>query len=112
MFISKGLTLPCYAVIFSSLSTSDDDAFGTMGASIDELVKNEEGFLSMESVYNASGESITVCYWRTLADIKRWKEVALHQEAQRLGKQKWFDEYAVRITEIKESYELNKEDGI
>ena len=105
MFISEGLTLPCYAVIFSSVRRMDDGEYDTMAEDIDALVQNEEGFLGMESVRRADGAGITVCYWRTLADVKRWKEQTLHKEAQRRGKEEWYKEFSLRITEVKETYE-------
>jgi heme-degrading monooxygenase HmoA len=107
MLIQKGLTLPCFAVIFTSVRKTEDGGYNSMSDEIEALVSDEPGFLGMESVHDADGRAITVCYWQTIADIKRWKEQSLHREAQERGRLEWYSEYAVRITEVKESYDWN-----
>jgi heme-degrading monooxygenase HmoA len=105
MFISTGLTAPYYAVIFSSVRQMDNAGYDTMAEEIETVVRGQQGFLDMETVRTSDGIGITVCYWKTLEDVKRWKEVELHKLAQELGKAGWYKEYAVRIAEVSESYE-------
>ena len=105
MFISSGLTPPYYATIFPSVRDMTNTDYDEMAEQIEHLVKQQEGFLGIESVRSADGNGVTVCYWKTLEDLKRWKTVELHKLAQQLGKQGWYSEYAVRIVEVLESYE-------
>lgn len=107
MFVHKGLTLPCFAVIFASVRNRENASYDAMADEINALVRDEEGFMAMESVHDSEGQSITVCYWRSIEDIKRWKEQTLHREAQERGRLEWYAEYAVRIVEIKESYDFS-----
>ena len=107
MSLQTGLTLPCYAVIFTSKLDLSKAGYDEMASQMNALVQKQEGFLKMESVHNNDGQGITVCYWRTIKDVKRWKEQTLHKQAQQLGKEKWYLQYAVRIAEVQESYEWN-----
>ena len=104
MFVTKGLKAPCYAVIFASVK-GKAEGYGEMAEQMDALVRNQPGFIAMESSRSETGEGITVCYWESIEDIKRWKEQTLHQQAQALGKAGWYSEYAVRIVSVIESYE-------
>lgn len=104
MFIQSDIQLPCFAVIFSSVKGLEDDSYEEMAETMNRLVQLQPGFLGMESVLDDEGHGITVCYWRSLEDIKRWKEVEIHKLAQSQGKREWYKEYAVRVVEVKESY--------
>ena len=104
MFVAKGLKTPCYAVIFASVK-GKAEGYSEMAEQMDALVRNQPGFIAMESSRSQSGEGITVCYWESIEAIKHWKENTLHQQAQALGKAGWYSEYAVRVASVVESYE-------
>lgn len=56
---------PYYAVIFSSLRNSQDEAgYGVMAERMVELAQQQPGFLGMESTRGADGFGITVAYWK------------------------------------------------
>ena len=42
-----------------------------MSSYMETLAKKQKGFISMDSVRNNIG--ITVSYWETIEDIKNWK---------------------------------------
>lgn len=86
---------PYYAVIFTSLRTPGDNGYGAMADRMVEIAKDMPGFLGVESARDGLG--ITVCYWESLATIAAWKAHAEHQEAQRLGKEKWYAAFRTRI---------------
>lgn len=103
MEIAKTPNPPYYAVIFTSLlNNQSDDSYSQMAERMEELAKKEDGFLGMESARNKVG--ITVSYWRDLASIKKWKDNIEHQEAQSLGKSKWYKNYKVRIAKVERDY--------
>ena len=58
-----------YAVIFTSKLTANTDGYHDMSSYIETLAKKQKGFISMDSVRNNIG--ITISYWETLEDIKR-----------------------------------------
>lgn len=102
--IANTLKTPYYAVIFTSIRTKCDNGYEEMAKKMLELVSKQEGFLGAESAREDLG--ITVSYWSSLASIKKWKENILHQEAQKKGKEIWYENYKVRIAKIEEDYEF------
>src|SRR5882757_808871 len=89
---------PYYAVIFTSLRTEGDDGYGTMADAMDELAKQQEGYLGIESARNEIG--ITVSYWQSLEAIRNWKANTDHLMAQKYGREKWYASYKVRICKV------------
>ncbi|WP_456393476.1 antibiotic biosynthesis monooxygenase family protein [Nitratifractor sp.] len=91
---------PYYAVIFSSIREEGDEGYAEMAQRMLELAKRQEGFLGVESAREEMG--ITVSYWRDRASIARWKADLEHQEAQRLGRERWYAAYRIRIARVEE----------
>ncbi len=90
-----------YAVIFTSQRTEgDDEAYQQMAAEMVELASRQHGFLGVESSRDASGTGLTVSYWRSLEDIAYWRGHALHRHAQRLGKERWYSSFRLRIAQV------------
>lgn len=94
---------PYYAVIFTSVRTdADHAAYAEMAARMDALAAEQPGYLGMESAREAVG--ITVSYWRDLDSIAAWKRQTDHLMAQRLGRERWYREYRVRIAKVEREY--------
>ena len=102
--IAKTPEPPYYAVIFTSLRTAVDDGYGAMATRMLELAAIQPGFLGVESARDGVG--ITVSYWTDLESIRNWKNHAEHQEAQRLGHQKWYAAFKTRIAKVERDYAL------
>lgn len=100
---------PYYAVIFTSLKSELDDGYGDMADKMLALAAEQDGFLHVDSVRDESGVGITVSYWRDLTAIARWKQQAEHLEAQRLGREKWYSHYNVRICKVEHEYGFEAE---
>jgi heme-degrading monooxygenase HmoA len=97
---------PYYAVIFTSKRTELDDNYVEMALKMETLAKQQPGFLSVESVRNEIG--ITVSYWESLEAIANWKQNLDHLDAQFLGRQKWYENYVVRIAKVEKEYSFVK----
>ena len=95
---------PYYAVIFTAKRSAGDNGYAAMLERLLASVVRQPGFLGMESAHAAVG--ITVCYWSDLASIRCWKENAEHQQAQRLGCEKWYAGFRIRIAKVEREYGL------
>ena len=96
---------PYYAVIFTSTRTnSDSEGYLEMAIKMEELARQQDGFLGVESAREEIG--ITVSYWKDLASIKNWKQNLDHIEAQQKGIAIWYEKYKVRIALVEREYEL------
>ena len=93
---------PYYAVIFSSHRTVGDEGYNQMSVKMLELASTQPGFLGVESAREEIG--ITVSYWQALDSIKTWKLNIEHIEAQKLGREKWYSNFRIRISKVEREY--------
>ncbi|MBB3108196.1 heme-degrading monooxygenase HmoA [Paenibacillus phyllosphaerae] len=96
-----------YAVIFSSQRTDGDNGYSQMGERMEELAREQPGFLGVESVRDASGSGITISYWESLEAIHNWKQHQSHKVAQEEGQQVWYENYKVRICKVEREYSFD-----
>ena len=76
-----------------------------MAEAMYELPASQPGFLGMEWVYDAGERAgITNSYWVDDAAIAAWKQQADHLVAQRLGRDRWYSAYTVRIARVERDY--------
>jgi len=97
---------PYYAVIFSSLRTSETDGYGDTATRMVELAYEQPGFLGVESARQEVG--ITISYWDSLDAIRQWKQQAEHRLAQQQGRQRWYESYTVRICRVERAYAFDR----
>jgi heme-degrading monooxygenase HmoA len=95
---------PYYAVIFTSKRTNFEEGYDEMATKMITLAQQQPGFLGVESARNEVG--ITVSYWKDLEAIKNWKQNLEHLDAQRKGREKWYENYTVRIALVEREYGL------
>lgn len=99
---------PYVAVIFTSLRTDDGVDYLETDAALLELVAQQSGYLGVEAVDDGA-MGISVSYWATDADARAWKQVADHVAAQKLGRERWYRAYAVRVATVERAYDFTAE---
>ncbi len=99
---------PYYAVIFTAQLTGQhtegDHGYGAMAERMMELALAQPGCHGAESTRDAEGLGITVAYFRDEASIAAWREHAEHLVAQRLGRERWYSHYQLRIARVERAY--------
>jgi heme-degrading monooxygenase HmoA len=95
---------PYWAVIFTSRRTEGDNGYAAMAARMVELALAQPGCLGAESVRGSDGLGITVAYYKDEASIAAWKANAQHLVAQRLGKERWYTHYELRVARVERAY--------
>ncbi len=93
-----------YAVIFTSTQTANIEGYGEMAQKMEDLAKQQEGFISIDSARETVG--ITVSYWESLDAIKIWKQNSEHLLAQQKGRQQWYRWYNAKICKVEREYEF------
>ncbi|WP_075351403.1 antibiotic biosynthesis monooxygenase family protein [Algoriphagus marinus] len=93
---------PYYAVIFTNLRTTIEEGYAQTATEMVDLASQQPGYLGYESVRDSLG--ITISYWKSLEDIKNWKQVSDHRLAQKLGREKWYKAYKTRICLVERDY--------
>ena len=104
--MTPDLQPPYYAVIFTSRRRAEhtDDGYAEMAERMVELAATQSGFLGIESARGEDGLGITVSYWRSEQDIAAWKANAEHLVAQRLGREKWYESFQLRVARVERAY--------
>ena len=100
--IVANLQIPYYAVIFSTVLSENTDGYIAAAKRMEVLAKQQKGFLGIESARAEIG--ITISYWKTLADISAWKNNVDHTEVRKLGREKWYKKYQLRICKVERAY--------
>lgn len=102
MMIANTPPPPYYAVIFTSVRTETKDGYIETAQRMLELAQTMPGYLGEESARNEIG--ITVSYWKSLEDIRAWKQHSEHLLAQTMGREKWYAAYKTRIALVERDY--------
>jgi len=104
--IAKTPKPPYYAVIFTTLRTDIDDGYEDTSLKMEELAKQQDGYLGIESARNELG--ITVSYWKSVEAIINWKNNVEHSNAREKGRKLWYNEYQLRICKVERDYGFEK----
>lgn len=95
-----------YAIIFTSIKSEKLDGYSEMAEKILNLAEKQKGFIGFESYANENDGNVSISYWKSIADIKNWKENPEHRIAQRLGKEKWYKYFKLQVCKIEHEYEF------
>lgn len=97
---------PYLIVTFASqrMTGGEEDGYGDMAVHMGELAAKQPGYLGIESARDAEGFGITNSFWADEEGIRAWKRDVDHLVAQKLGRQKWYEAYRVRIGRVERAY--------
>ena len=102
---------PYCAVIFSSTRSvpaspqgNGDDGYDAMADRMEALAAEQPGYRGIESVRGTDGFGITVSYWADETFAQAWKRNVAHLEAQRLGRERWYESWAIRVAAVTREY--------
>ena len=98
---------PYVAVIFTTRRSTDLEGYAEMAERMDTLARQQPGFLGVESGSLQDG-GITVSYWTDEAASRAWREVAEHLLAQRLGVERWYDAYDLRVATVTRDHSFRR----
>lgn len=94
---------PYTAVIFRSVRSSDSTGYAEMADEMERLASEQPGYLGIESSADHVA-GLTVSYWATDDDARRWKAVGAHFAAQHIGAERWYADYIVRVATVHRDY--------
>jgi heme-degrading monooxygenase HmoA len=95
---------PYYAVIFTSRRTEGDNGYEAMAQAMTELALEQPGCLGAESTRGDDGLGITVSYWVDEVSIRDWQQNTRHLVGQRLGRERWYSHYEIRVAKVERAY--------
>lgn len=96
------------AVIFTSRRRQDasaaTDGYAEMAMRMDALARRQPGFRDILTVRGSDGVGITVATFDSERHAVAWKHHPDHLEAQRLGRQRFYEWYRLEVTEVTRAY--------
>ena len=93
---------PYVAVIFTSLRTPGDDGYAEAADRMERLARRAAGLSRNRERPRRRRHHRLVLGDED--DARAWKRVAEHLEVQRAGRERWYEQYTVRIAEVTRDY--------
>lgn len=93
---------PYYAVIFTAKRNGDDSEHNLMAAHLTSAAKKIPGFLGVDYVEDEL--CMMVSYWQSKESICSWMSHPEHEIVKGLGREKWYEDYSVRICLVEREY--------
>jgi uncharacterized protein len=84
------------------------DGYREMADEMDALASAQPGFLGVDSVRSDGGEGITVSRWASIAAMVSWRRVVSHEEAQRIGRERWYEWYRSDVARVDRTSEFRR----
>ena len=93
------------AVFRSRLRSEHADDFQQLADRMLELAQSMPGFISYKH-YNADdGERVSIIEFESAEQIRAWREHPEHRRAQEIGREKYYEEYSLHVSEpLRESH--------
>ncbi|MFC9994888.1 antibiotic biosynthesis monooxygenase family protein [Nocardia sp. NPDC127526] len=101
---------PYYAVIISTqLRGEETPDYQQMAIRMTELGTSQPGYLGRQGMTDGQGRDLSIIYYRDEESIRAWKADVEHLEAQRLGKERWYQNYTVEVARVEREYAFSHE---
>ncbi len=93
-------------IVEFELRAGMESEFETALKHMREQVKTYDGFLGEEPCCSIENEKrfVSLFYWRNRESIKAWREDPEHLKTQKLGREKIFAWYKIRVCELEREY--------
>ena len=89
---------------------ADSEAYRRTSRRMHELVEQIPGFISIKPYTGEDGEEIDLVRFANEDALKLWKEQPEHREAQRRGREEFYDRYSVQACKVIRDYEFRLEE--
>ena len=99
---------PYWAVIFAAQRQPGDNGYSATADRMEELARQQPGFLVIESTRDESGFGITVSYWRDTDSIETWRQHAEHAVAQARGRGEWYAGFELRVARVERAWNMRR----
>ena len=93
-----------YVVIFRARIRQLDEDYRRSAERLRELALGRYGCLAFHALCEGE-EEIALSYWPDEAAIRAWNNDPEHQQAQRLGRERWYAWHRVEVAQIERAYE-------
>lgn len=102
---------PYLMAVFSNVRTPDETGYPETSLRMNEIVRENPGFLGYEFARTPGGLGITVAYFRDQESLTAWREDLEHQAAMEQGRENWYQSYTLHVATVERSHGFVRADG-
>ena len=85
-------------VVFRSrLRPEYAEEFQELADKLLELAQSMPGFISYKRYFNEDGERCSIIEFETAEQLLAWREHPVHRDAQRMGRERYYQEYTLHV---------------
>lgn len=84
----------------SKLTAQAGEDYQAMNQELENLVRQNPGFIDAKSYKSEDGERLTVVWWRDEETLREWRELMRHREAQSTGRKQWYEYYKMEVANV------------
>lgn len=104
---------PMIAIIFEVVPKEGmTDPYLDMAAEMRPLAEGIDGFISVERFQSLTnpGKLLSISFWRDEASVDEWRRLAQHRSAQAHGRNRFFEDYRLRVAGVIRDYGMHARD--
>ena len=87
------------SVFRSRLRPENAAEFQELAAKLMKTAEAMPGFVSYKLFLAADGERCSLVEFETAEQLRAWRELPVHQEAQRIGRERYYADYTLQVFE-------------
>lgn len=88
-------------ILFRSKLTDVAGAdYGEMAGQMDAHARTFPGFMDVKAFKADDGERLTLVWWQDEETLRVWAKDVRHREAQKLGREKWYQYYKIDVAHV------------
>jgi heme-degrading monooxygenase HmoA len=102
------------AVLFEAWpADGTQDDYLSIAAMLRPELEKIDGFIAIERFQSLTdpGKTLSLSWWRDEAAIAAWRAFAAHRDAQRVGRERIFRDYRLRVATVVRDYGMNDRRG-
>lgn len=93
-----------HVVLFRAKIRHFDEEYTRVAARMRELAMTGFGCLDFQAVTEGDDE-VAISWWPDEASIRDWRRHPEHLEAQRKGRERWYQSWSIEVAEVTRRYE-------
>jgi heme-degrading monooxygenase HmoA len=96
-------------VFRSKLTAAAGEDYRRMNDAMSAHAKTFPGFIEAKSFTAEDGERLALVRWQDAATLEAWATDVKHRQAQRLGRERWYEYYKIEVAEVIRSSDFTRE---
>ena len=92
----------------SRLRPENEAEFQELAGKMMELAQSMPGFISYKLYIARDGERCSIVEFESHEELLAWRNLPEHREAQRIGRERYYQEYTLHVTEPVRESQFNR----